>query len=82
MIDGLTAVQVDAPSACVWVLLGLDYGTPAPAARRLEPPQDVLSSSGDGPRPSDPVHAANRNWLEGTGLAVATSADALPAYLE
>ena len=32
--------------------------------------------------PSDPVHAANRNWLEGTGLAVATSADALPAYLE
>lgn len=30
----LPAVQVDAPSACVWVLLGLDYGTPAPAARR------------------------------------------------
>jgi hypothetical protein len=30
----LGAVQVDAPSACVWVLLGLDYGTAAPAARR------------------------------------------------
>jgi hypothetical protein len=30
----LAAVQVDAPSACVWVLLGLDYGTAAPAARR------------------------------------------------
>jgi hypothetical protein len=30
----LAEVQVDAPAACVWVLLGLDYGTPAPAARR------------------------------------------------
>lgn len=30
----LAAVQVHAPSACVWVLLGLDYGTAAPAARR------------------------------------------------
>ncbi len=30
----LAAVQVYAPSACVWVLLGLDYGTGAPAARR------------------------------------------------
>ena len=30
----LGAVLVDAPSACAWVLLGLDYGTPAPEARR------------------------------------------------
>ena len=30
----LAAVQVDAPSACVWVLLGLDYGTAPPEARR------------------------------------------------
>ena len=30
----LGAVLVDAPSACAWVLLGLDYGTAAPEARR------------------------------------------------
>ena len=30
----LAAMQVDAPSACVWVLLGLDYGTAPPEARR------------------------------------------------
>ncbi|HKY77248.1 MAG TPA: hypothetical protein VJS45_13965, partial [Acidimicrobiia bacterium] len=31
---GLGAVQVDAPAGCAWVLLGLDYGAAAPAARR------------------------------------------------
>jgi hypothetical protein len=30
----LGAVLVDAPSACTWVLLGLDYGTAVPEARR------------------------------------------------
>ncbi|HKY77416.1 MAG TPA: hypothetical protein VJS45_14810 [Acidimicrobiia bacterium] len=30
----LRAVLVDAPSACAWVLLGLDYGAAAPEARR------------------------------------------------
>ena len=31
---GVAAVPVDPPAACVWVLLGLDYGTPARGARR------------------------------------------------
>ena len=30
----LPPVQVHAPAACVWVLVGLDYGAAAPAARR------------------------------------------------